>query len=157
MAIALIALLFININPVATIWICIIVIILLILSFVISYISSLLFSNKLQKVLREYNKVDDRIVARKTRQPLKKIQEEMFKLSQYQHEKDYLIVFLEKHYIFFHSKVINKFNELYGNGKNEKEMLEGLKSFNLETRAEIKAIRDTLLKLNRITEKKRSE
>jgi len=155
--IALIALLFININPIATIWICIIVIILLILSFVISYVSSLFFSKKLQKTLREYNKVDDRLVARKIKQPLKKIQEQMFKLSQSQHEKDYLIGFMEKHYIYFHPCVINKFNELYGNGKNEKEMLEGLKDFNLETRAEIKIIRDTLIKLQRIEERKKSE
>ena len=88
---------------------------------------------------------------------MKKIQEQMFKLSQSQHEKDYLIGFMEKHYIYFHPRVINKFNELYGNGKNEKEMLEGLKDFNLETRAEIKIIRDTLIKLQRIEERKKSE
>lgn len=153
LTIVLIALLFININPVATIWICVITIILLVLSFLISYIASVLFTKKLGKILKNHYKIDDKGIAKEIKQPLKKIQEKMFKLSQHQDKKEWLIVFLEKHYIYFHQKVIHKFNELYENGSAEKQILEGLKDFNLETRAEIKSIKEALLKQNRIKER----
>ncbi|MFX1273510.1 MAG: hypothetical protein ACFFBP_21005 [Promethearchaeota archaeon] len=157
LTIALIALLFINVNPVATIWICVITILLLAFSFLVSYINSLFFTKKLNKTLKSHYKIDDRMVARKLKEPLKKIQEKMYDLTQYQSNKEWLIIFLERHYIYYHKEVIVKFNELYSMGSNEKEILEGLKDFDIETRAEIKSIRETLIKHNRINQRKKAE
>lgn len=78
----------------------------------------------------------------------------MFELSQKQEKKDWLITFLNKQYIFYHEKTIAKFEEVYNKGFSEKEILDNLKDYKVTTRTEIKAIKDSLVKLNRLSERK---
>jgi hypothetical protein len=121
--------------------------------FVLSYIPRLFFKRKLNNFLNKFYKIEDELVARKFKKPLQKIQDDMFELSQKQEKKDWLITFLNKQYIFYHEKTIAKFKEAYNKGFTEKEILDNLKDFKVATRAEIKIIKETLIKLNRLSER----
>ena len=121
--------------------------------FILSYIPSLFFKNKLTRSMKKYYRIDDITLSRKLKKRLEKIREEMFQLSQNQESKSWLIVFLNKQYIFYHEKTIDKFNEIYNEGYTEKEIFDKLVEFDLKTRAEVKAILESLIKLNRINER----
>ncbi len=136
-------------NPIAAIWMSGITLVL----FLLSYVPRLLFKRKLHKFLRKYYKIEDELIARKFKKSLLKIQDEMFELSQKQEKKDWLIAFLNKQYIFYHEKTIAKFEEVYNKGFSEKEILDNLKDYKVTTRAEIKAMKDSLVKLNRLSER----
>lgn len=136
-------------NPIAAIWMAGITLGL----FLLSFIPRLFFKNKLEKFMKKFYKIEDELVARKLKRPLKKIREEMFDLSQNQEKKKWLIIFLNKQYIRYHQDTIEAFKEVYNKGYSEKEMLDELKEFQITTRAEIKAIQDTLIKLNRLNER----
>jgi len=123
------------------------------LLFLLSFVPSLMFKRKLSKFLKRFYKIEDELIARKFKKTLQKIQDDMFDLSQKQAKKDWLITFLNKQYIFYHEKTIAKFEEVYNKGFSEKEILDNLQEFKVTTRAEIKAIKDTLVKLNRLSER----
>ena len=54
-------------------------------------------------------------------------------------------------YIFYHKDVIREFKELFYKGYNEKRIFEALNpKINIRTRAEIKAIKDTLIHNKRL-------
>ncbi|MCK4379757.1 MAG: hypothetical protein KAW51_01375 [Candidatus Lokiarchaeota archaeon] len=136
-------------NPIAAIWMSGITLTL----FLLSFIPELFFKNKLHKFLKKYYKIEDELIARKFNKPLKKIREALFELSQNQEKKGWLITFLSKQYVFYHQKTIHKFIEFYNKGFNEKEILDSLKDYKLEQRAEIKVIKETLIKLDRLSER----
>jgi hypothetical protein len=123
------------------------------LLFLLSYVPRILFKRKLRKFLKKFYKIEDELIARKFKKSLQKIQDDMFELSQKQEKKDWLITFLNKQYVFYHEKTIAKFEEVYNKGFTEKEILDNLKDFKVNTRAEIKSIKDTLVKLNRLSER----
>ena len=60
---------------------------------------------------------------------------------------------MNKQYIRYHQDTIEAFKDVYNKGYSEKEMLDDLKEFKITTRAEIKAIQDTLIKLERLDER----
>ncbi len=132
----------------------IIITIITIILFGISYVPTLMFSKKLNKFLSNINVIEDKSVARRLKRPLSQIQEKMYKLSKNQDEKDWLITFYNGHYSFYNEKVIKKFKIFYNKGLGEKEILEQLKNFEINTRAEIKAIEDTLINNNRLEGRK---
>jgi len=136
--------------PIAAIIITIITIIL----FALSYIPTFMFYKKLDKFLSGVDLIDDKTVARKFKRPLAPIQEKMNKLSKKQSEKNSLIIFTNGHYIFYNEKIITNFKTYYTKGLGEKEVLEKLKKFNIKTRTEIKAIEESLIKHNRLEERK---
>lgn len=136
-------------NPIAAIWMSGITIVL----FLLSFIPGLFFKNKLHKFLKKFYKIEDELIAKKFNKPLKKIREILFDLSQNQEKKDWLITFLNKQYIFYHPKTIDKFKEVYNKGYSEKEILDNLKEYKLEQRSEIKVIKETLIKLDRLSER----
>ena len=136
--------------PIAAIVITIITIVL----FALSYVPTLLFYKKLNKFLSGVHSIDDKTVARKLKRPLAQLQEKMNKLSKKQSKKNYLIIFTNGHYIFYNEKIITNFKTYYIKGLGEKEVLEKLKKFNIKTRTEIKAIEDSLIKYNRLEERK---
>jgi hypothetical protein len=136
-------------NPIAAIWMAGITLGL----FLLSFIPRLFFKNKLEKFMKKFYKIEDELIARKLKTPLKKIREEMFDLSQNQEKKKWLIIFLNKQYIRYHQDTIEAFKEVYNKGYSEKEMLDELKDFKITTRAEIKTIQDTLIKLDRLNER----
>jgi hypothetical protein len=140
------------INPIAAIWMVIITITL----YVLSYIPELFFSKKLMKLMLRFHSLDDKTIAKKSKRPLDKIQEELFSLSQKQEKKNWLIIYLNKQYIFYNEKAIESFKKYYNEGLGEKEILEKLKKFNIKTRAEVKAIEEALIKYNRIKERETS-
>ncbi|UCC18944.1 MAG: hypothetical protein JSV62_12660 [Promethearchaeota archaeon] len=136
-------------NPIAAIWMSGITLVL----FLLSYIPNLFFKRKLNKFMKKYYKIEDELIARKFNKSLQKIQDIMFELSQKQEKKDWLIIFLNKQYVYYHGKSILKFEEVYNKGYTEKEILDNLKDFKVTTRAEIKVIKDSLVKLNRLKER----
>ena len=140
-------------NQIVGIWLCVISIIILVISVAVSYFTSVYIKKKILTFVKKKFKAEDNVIARELKHPLQKIQEKMYELSQNQTNKGWLIVFLERHYISYNKKTIERFNELYSKGSNEKEILEGLNKNHLKTRAEVKIIRDTLSKLNRLSEK----
>ena len=132
----------------------IIITIITIILFALSYIPTLLFYKKLNKFLSGVNSIDDKTVARKLKHPLAQIQDKMNKLSKKQGKKNSLIIFTNGHYIFYNEKIIANFKTYYIKGLGEKEVLEKLKKFNIETRTEIKTIEESLIKHNRLEERK---
>ena len=121
--------------------------------FLLSFIPNLLFKKKLNKFLKKYSKIEDEIIANKFNRPIKKVREEMFDLSQNQMKKKSLIIFLNGQYIFYHQEIIEKFLEFYNQGYSEKEIFDNLKDYKLNTRAEIKVIKETLIKLDRLSDR----
>jgi hypothetical protein len=121
--------------------------------FLLSFIPELLFKNKIQKFMKKFYKIEDELIARKFNKPLKRVREELFELTQNQMKKKWLIVFLNKQYIYYHQETISKFIEFYSKGFSEKEILDNLKDYKLNTRVEIKIITETLVKLDRLSER----
>ncbi|MFX1395894.1 MAG: hypothetical protein ACFFAS_02500 [Promethearchaeota archaeon] len=141
-------------DQVVAIWLTLITIIVYILSF----IPPLIFKIHFKKFLKKHLRIEDRKIAQNFRKKtLQKIQKKMFRLSEKQYKKEWLIVFLNKHYIFFRQDVVKKFNLLLQKGASEKELLEKMQSAHIETRAEVKAIKDTLIKLNRASKPEQQE
>ena len=132
----------------------IIITIITIVLFGISYVPTLMFSKKLNKFLSNINVIEDKVVARRLKRPLAQVQEKMYKLSKSQNKKEWLITFYNGHYSFYNENVIKKFQAFYNKGLGEKEILEQLKSIEINTRAEIKAIEETLVNNDRLKGRK---
>jgi predicted ATPase with chaperone activity len=108
--------------------------------------------------MNKHTKIEDLTVSKNIRRPLSIVQNYMYRLSRHQKRRKWLIVYLNKRYIFYNKKTIQEFLKLYGYGFHEKEILENLRlDVNLKTRAEVKAIRDTLTKHKRILKVKPQE
>ena len=113
--------------------------------FILTYIPSLSSKRRLIKVLNQYDKIEDKFIAKKLDRSVTKIRSQMHTLSKRQKHKKWLIVFLNKRYIYYSQDTIEKFLGLYENGFHEKKILETMKKkSDLKTRAEVKAIEDAL-------------
>jgi len=104
--------------------------------------------------MAEFYMVEDDTLAYKMKRPLRKIRDQLFKLSQKQEDKPYLIIYIDNRYIYFHDETIKKFIELYKKGFGEKEILDGMKKYDIQTKSEVKSIINALKKLNRLPERK---
>ncbi len=133
-------------NPTAAIILTIISIIL----FLLSFVPSLFFKNRLLRFLKKYYRIEESDIIKELKKDKEKIRNGIFKLSQKQKNKNWLIVFLENHYIFYHKDIIDKFKVLYNKNYGEKEILDVMKKIDIKTRAEIKAITDTLERNDRL-------
>jgi len=121
------------------------------IGFISSYIPSLSSKRRLIKILNQYDKIEDKFVAKKLDRSVSKIRSQMHNLSKRQKHKKWLIVFLNKRYIYYSQDTIEKFLHLYENGFHEKKILETMKKKSeLKTRAEIKAIEDALTNSKRL-------
>jgi len=136
-------------NPIAAIWMSGITLVL----FILSYVPKLFFKNKLHKFLKKFYKIEDELIARKFNKRIEVIRDILFEFSQNQEKKKWLITFINKQYVFYHQETIEKFKELYNKGFSEKEILDNLKDYKVTTKAEIKTIKDSLIKLNRLSER----
>ena len=126
--------------------------------FILYYLPSLSFKRRLIRFMKKYYMIEDRTIAQNLTRPLEEIREIMQKLSVHQKRIKWLIVFLNDRYIFYHKYIIREFNELYYNGYNEKRIFEALKpKINIRTRAEIKAIEDTLINQKRLRNREISD
>ena len=101
--------------------------------------------------MKQHYILNDDNIAQKLMCPLQEVRKKLFILSKDQKKKKWLIIFLNKRYILYNEHTIEKFKELYFKGYSEKEILENLKKqINIRTRAEIKAIENTLINQNRL-------
>ena len=128
----------------------IILTVITIVLFALSYIPTLFFNKKLKKFLSDCSSIEDKMVARKLKRSLPQIQEKMHNLSRKQDKKNWLIIFTNRHYIFYNEVTVEKFREYYTKGLGEKEILEKLKKSDIKTRDEIKAIEETLVENSRL-------
>ncbi len=128
----------------------IIMTVITIVLFALSYIPTLFFNKKLKKLLSDYSSIEDKMVARKLKRSLPQIQEKMHDLSKKQSKQNWLIIFTNRHYIFYNEETIQKFREYYVKGLGEKEILEKLKKCDIKTKDEIKAIEETLVENSRL-------
>lgn len=110
----------------------------------------MLFNSKLKKVLNKTTFIDDATIAKKLQQPLLKIQNKMFSLSKKQAKKTWLILYINKQYVFYGEQSIEAFKIYHKKGLGEKDILEKLQKYGIKTRAEIKAIEDILIKYDRL-------
>jgi hypothetical protein len=145
----IIILLIFLINPEIAILMSIIALIL----YLASFIPNLFFSNRFTKYIKKFPSIEDKTLAKKFEKPIRTIQEKLFELSQNQEKKEWVIIYLNKQYIVYNEKTVNKFKELFNKGFGEKEILENLQRFGIKTRAEVKAITDTLIKFNKLEER----
>ncbi|KKN54989.1 hypothetical protein LCGC14_0586700 [marine sediment metagenome] len=136
-------------NLIAAIWLAGITLVL----YLLSYIPRIFFKNKLSKSLSKYHRIECENVAKDLGKPINKIREEMFELSKNQGKKKWLIVFLNKQYIYYHQEAVQIFKEVYNKGFSEKEILDRLKDYQITTRSEIKSITECLIKLGRLSQR----
>ena len=134
-------------------WAAIAITIISLVTLIVLYIRKRIFTSNLLKLMKNYYRIDDKTIARKMGSPLHKTREKMFEYSQKQYNKNWLIIFINKQYIFYHQQTIDGFKELYNKGYGDKELLEELKEFELESKAEIKLITETLVKYERLGER----
>ena len=130
---------------------------------IFSYITRFYKSKKLKRFMKKYYRIEDKTIAKKLGRSFRSIQDKMFELLQKQtkrkkwqfwrKEKKWLILFLNRSYIFYHKNTIEKFKECYYEGFGDKKILENLKEFNIKTRAEVKAIEDALIKNEKLSER----
>jgi hypothetical protein len=124
-------------------------------SFFIIYLVFYLITHTLKRrVLRsigEYSMISDKEIANMLERPLEDIRKVLSSLSKNQNNKKWLIVFLNKRYIFLNENGVENFKNLYKQGYNEKKILESLQQImNIKTRAEVKAIEITLANHDRL-------
>lgn len=102
--------------------------------------------------MQEYLIINDIEVAEKLKRPIDDIRKILSSLSKNQKKKTWLLVFLNKRYLFLNEIGVEKFKEYYSKGYNEKKILENLqKDMKIRSRAEINAIITTLINNERLS------
>ncbi len=119
--------------------------------YLVYYLITLSFKRRLLRLVQEYSIISDIEIADKLRKPIDDIRKKLSSLSKNQKKKKWLIVFLNKRYIFLNENGVENFTQLYEQGYNEKKILENLQQkMNIKSRAEVKAIEITLANHNRL-------
>ncbi|MFX1503581.1 MAG: hypothetical protein ACFFDH_21655 [Promethearchaeota archaeon] len=116
-----------------------------------SYLITLSSKRRVLRLIKSYSIISDKEIADKLDRPLENIRKLLHSLSKNQKKKKWLIVFLNKRYIFLNENGVENFKKLYEQGLNEKKILEKLRQkMNIRSRAEVKAIEITLASHNRL-------
>jgi len=119
--------------------------------YLVSFLISASSKRRLLRVIREYPTISDKEISNKMKRPLDDVRNILFSLSKNQKNKKWLIVFLNKRYIFLNESAVENFKQLYHMGYNEKKILEHLqRNTRIKSRAEVKAIELTLTNQNRL-------
>jgi len=125
---------------------------LLLVVYLLSFIISLSSKRRLLKIIQKYSTISDKEISNKLERPLDDIRNILFSLSKNQKKKKWLIVFLNKRYIFLNESVVENFKQLHHKGYNEKKILEYLqRNTRIKSRAEVKAIELALTNQNRLS------
>lgn len=120
--------------------------------YLVSYLITLSSKRKLLSFMREYSIISDKDIADTLKRPIEDIRRTLLSLSKNQKNKKWLIVFLNKRYIFLNENGVDSFKQLYKQGYSEKIILENLQQvMKIRSRAEVKAIGVTLANHNRLT------
>ena len=119
--------------------------------YLVYFLISLSSKKRLLKTIQEYPIISDKEISNKLKRPLEDVRNILFSLSNNQKKKKWLIVFLNTRYIFLNENVVANFKQLYHMGYNEKKILEHLqRNTRIKSRAEVKAIENTLANQNRL-------
>jgi len=119
--------------------------------YLVSYLITLSSKRRLLRLMQEYSIISDKEIADKLERPLDDIRKILSSLSKNQKNKKWLIVFLNKRYIFLNENGVESFKQLYKRGYSEKIIQENLQQeMKIRSRAEIKAIETTLANHNRL-------
>ena len=122
--------------------------------YLVSFLISLSSKRSLLRVIREYPTISDKEISNKMKRPIDDVRNILFSLSKNQKKKKWLIVFLNKRYIFLNESAVENFKQLYSMGYNEKKILEHLqRNTRIKSRAEVKAIELTLTNQKRLNKK----
>ena len=125
---------------------------LLLVFYLLSFIISLSSKRRLLKIIQNYPIISDKEISNKLERPLEDVRNVLFSLSKNQKKKKWLIVFLNKRYIFLNESAVESFKKLYHMGYNEKKILEHLqRNTRIKSRAEVKAIELALTNQNRLS------
>ena len=117
----------------------------------VSFLISLSSKRNLLKILQKYSTITDKEISNKLERPLDDVRSILFSLAKNQKKKKWLIVFLNKRYIFLNDSAVESFKQLYHMGYNEKKILEHLqRNTRIKSRAEVKAIELTLVNQKRL-------
>jgi len=124
---------------------------LLLVVYLLSFLISVSSKRRLLKIIQKYPTISDKEISNKLERPLEDIRNILFSLSKNQKKKKWLIVFLNKRYIFLNESVVENFKQLHQMGYNEKKILEHLqRNTRIKSRAEVKAIELALTNQNRL-------
>lgn len=122
----------------------IILTVITIILFIASYIPSFFFKARLIRFLKKYYRITEEEITQKFNERQERVRKILFELFQNQKEKDWLVVLVNNSYIFYNSDMVKKYKEFSEKGYGEKKIFTLLKKVNMETRGEVKAIRNTL-------------
>jgi hypothetical protein len=116
-----------------------------------SYVLTLSFKRRLLRRIQEYPTISDTEIADKLDYSIDYIRNMLSSLSRNQKRKRWLIVSLNRRYVFFNEQAVDIFKDLYRRGYNEKKILESMQQeMRIRSRAEVKAIENTLANQNRL-------
>ncbi|MFW9876309.1 MAG: hypothetical protein ACFFG0_24700, partial [Candidatus Thorarchaeota archaeon] len=119
--------------------------------YLVYYLITLSSKRRVLSLIQKYLIISDTEVAKKLQRPLEDIRKTSSSLSKNQKRKKWLVVFLNKRYIYLNEKGVENFKELYKRGYNEKQILENLQpDLKIRSRAEVKAIETTLISHKRL-------
>ncbi|MFX1314480.1 MAG: hypothetical protein ACFE9T_01330 [Promethearchaeota archaeon] len=135
----------------------IVLIIIFIFSLIIYYFIFFNFKKKILRFVKDFKIIEDRAIAQELNYSLQQVKTTMKKLIQKQDKKQWVIISINKNYIFFNDNVINDFIGLYKQGMNEKEIYEALNREEevFKSRREIKLLEDELIRQHKIFRRKK--
>jgi hypothetical protein len=120
-------------------------------TYFLSYLITLSSKRKVLTLMLEYLLVSDTEISEKLNRPIEDIRRVLSSLSRNQKKKKWLLVFLNKRYIFLNENGVEIFKQVHKQGYSEKKILETLKpKMNIRSRAEVKAIETTLADYDRL-------
>ncbi|MFX1322728.1 MAG: hypothetical protein ACFFAQ_13910 [Promethearchaeota archaeon] len=109
--------------------------------------------------MEDFKIIEDQAIAQELSCSLQQVKTAMKKLIQKQDKKQWVIISINDHYIFFSDNIINDFIGLYKQGMNEKEIFEALnrKEEVFKSRREIKLLEDELIRQHKIFRRKKRD
>ncbi len=120
--------------------------------YLVSYLITLSSKRKLLRIMQEYSIISDIDVAEKLKRSVEDIRKILYSLAKNQKKKRWLVVFLNRRYIFLNENGVERFKQFYKRGFSEKLILENLQQeMKIRSRAEVKAIENTLASNNRLS------
>ncbi len=121
------------------------------LAYFLSYLITLSSKRRLLTSMQEYSLISDTELSEKLKRPVEDIRRILSSLSKNQRKRKWLVVLLNKRYIFLNENGVENFKQLHKHGYNEKKILEELQpKMNIRSRAEVKAIEITLANHDRL-------
>jgi hypothetical protein len=108
--------------------------------------------------MNKYHIIEDHQIAEELAVSLENVRKYMKIISAKPNKHQWIVVCLKNRCIFYNVKFIQEFVEIYNAGFNEKNILNALiKNYPIKSRAEIKAIEETLIEIGKIEKRDPSQ